>query len=297
MARGIDITPLQGQVPLPLMDRTLDWYAVINQLKTGSGINTDAIISTLIAAGNVQTSHLANDAVTGAKIVDDAISTDHVLADNITGAKIVDDAITTDHILADNVTGAKVVDDAITTGHILADAVTGAKIVDDAITTDHILADNVTGAKIVDDAITTDHILADAVTGAKIVDASITGAHILDGQLYAGAYFVVEGCKINTNGGTQALSNAAGAICAGGTWVSVAGGSLPGMGYSAGAATWHDLVVALGNGTITYVRGTTVVPSCPATAVVLATIAQAGNNTNISVGDLDNSPRFALSRV
>jgi hypothetical protein len=94
--------------------------------------------ATVIGAGKVLTSMLADNAVETAKIKDLNVTTDKLAADAVTNAKLADDAVETANILNLNVTTAK----------LAADAVTNAKLADNAVDTENIVNEAVTLAKL-----------------------------------------------------------------------------------------------------------------------------------------------------
>ena len=97
------------------------------QITIDSGGNIDASNATgsiTFAAGEIDTTDIADDAVDNDKLADDAVDTD----------QLADGAVDTDQLAADAVTGAKIADDAVDSEHIADGAIDTAHIADDQVT-------------------------------------------------------------------------------------------------------------------------------------------------------------------
>ncbi len=137
MARGISITPLTDIFPRDIqqLEGSLNttFHGFINQFKTGSAINTNAIISTLIAAGAVTTEKLATDAVTAAKMAAGSTKTSTLVDDAVTSAKIAAGNVKTSTLAVDAITSAKIAAANVKNSTIATGAITGAQIEDAAL--------------------------------------------------------------------------------------------------------------------------------------------------------------------
>ena len=291
MPRGISITPLTDIFPLDIQQLEgligTTYYSFINQFKTGSAINTNAIISTLIGTAAVTTEKIKDDAVTAGKLAASAIGTAEIADGSVTSAKILADAIIETHIAANAVSGA----------HIAAGTVRSSSIESAGIDHSHIAADTITGAQVIAGTIRSSSVESGGIDTSHIAAGGVTTAKIADAAVHDAAYYVIEGCRVAVNGGgnSSTVTVGVGYINAGGTFVTVANASVASAGITA-AGSYKDLIVAQADGALKIVRGTEAVGSVDATMVVLASIINTTADAVITAADIGNSARNAMAR-
>lgn len=178
MARGATHAHLIGALDLQALrfPGGATMYTLINQLKTGSGINTAAIVATTIAANAITTAKIATNAVTTAKILNAKVTT----------AKLATNAVTAAKVNALAITAAKIATNAVTVAKVNALAITAAKIATNAVTAAKINALAVTAAKLATNAVTVAKVNALTITTAKIATNAVTAAKIAAGKVALG---------------------------------------------------------------------------------------------------------------
>jgi hypothetical protein len=184
-------------------DATMDNAGVLT-------IEPDAVGTTEIIDGEINTADIAADAIDNTKIADNAINTENIADGQVQTADILDDNVTpakiqegtANEVLRTNAAGTDVewgVIDAnsiagqdltATDGSITVATGTGATLVASSIS---VTADGITNDKIADNAINTENITdgeintadiaTDAIDNTKIADDAINTENIADGQV------------------------------------------------------------------------------------------------------------------
>ncbi len=134
-----------------------------------------------LAAGAVQTFHIAPLAVTGEEIASNAVNTSKIIDLSITTPKIAAQAITSGKIASGAVGTIQIADLAVTAPKLATDAVETAKIKDLNVTSGKIASGAVGTIQIADLAVTAPKLAADAVETAKIKDLNVTSGKIASG--------------------------------------------------------------------------------------------------------------------
>ena len=131
----------------------------------GAKLLADSVTAAQIAADAITSSELADGAVDTAAIIDGAV-TNVKLASGIDGTKISADTITAAQIQANAITSSELADNSVDTAAIINSAVTDAKI-----------ASGIAGSKISDGTVT-DAKLATGIDGTKLTAGSVDAAKL-----------------------------------------------------------------------------------------------------------------------
>lgn len=168
-------------------DNTIAGAKLQNNSVTATQIAADAVGSSELADGAVDTAAIANLAVTGAKIANDTITATQIAAGAIGSSELADDAVSGSTIASAAITEAKIATGAVTNAKLGDGAVTNAKIADGTIADTKLnLADgSINGSKLVSASVTATQLASSSATTAKIADAAVTTAKIASGAVTA----------------------------------------------------------------------------------------------------------------
>lgn len=136
-----------------------------------------------LGSGAVGTTAIEDDAVTAAKIATGAVGSTEIAALAVTNAKIANGAIDADKIAAGAVDGSHIVAAAIGTSQLATDAVTADKIAANAVGSSEIAASAVGSSELADDAVTYAKIKDLAVGPGKITQYAVGTTELADGAV------------------------------------------------------------------------------------------------------------------
>jgi hypothetical protein len=170
-----------------IADGTIAGAKLQSNSVTATQIAADAVGSSELADGAVDTAAIANLAVTGAKIANDTITATQIAPNAIGLSELADGAVDGAAIATAAITEAKLATGAVTNTKLGDGAVTNAKIADGTIADTKLnLADgSINGSKLVSASVTATQLATGSVATTKIADGAITTAKLAAGSVTA----------------------------------------------------------------------------------------------------------------